>query len=263
MEVFSSYKNIPTDWHPLVLTIGKFDAVHRGHCALLDQAKEIAAQLNGHLCVLTFINHPVEVLKEGKFIQRLCTGVHKLKLLSEHGVDGVIQLEFTREFARQTAEQFIQSLHHHLPFMALVLGYDAHLGSDRQANTSQMQNLAKKYGYALHYAAPCTSEGVIVSSSLIREAISRGDLALVEKMLGRKYSILAFAASETPQKIIIANLMDLCLPPPGVYHVMVCCEGSELSARAVISKEVPVLVLECDEKNCTVGDRALEIVFNL
>ncbi len=261
MEVFSSYKDIPANWHPIILTIGKFDAIHLGHCDLLQQAKEMAILLKGHVCVLTFVNHPVEILKGGVNIQKLCTGIHKRKLLSECGVDAVIQLEFTREFAQQTAEQFIQSLHDHLPFTALVLGYDARLGSDRQANAPQMQKFAEKYDFMLKYAAPIKSNGVIISTSLIRDAILQGDLHVVEKMLGRKYSILAFADQESSSEIITVNLKGLCLPPPGLYPVTVCCENLEFSAQALIRKDFPILNLKLENKLCAQNKKVLEIIF--
>lgn len=263
MEVFSSYHEIPVDWNPLVLTIGKFDSVHLGHSSLLEQARATANRLQGHLCVLTFVNHPIEVLKKGSKIQRLCTPIHQLKLMSESGVDGVLLLKFTKQFAKQTAEQFIDSIYQHRPFKALVLGYDARLGSDRQGETSFMYALGDQFGFELHYSIPYANDGIIVSSSLIREAISCGDLALVEKMLGRKYSIVAIAAEETDCKIVVASLANLCLPPAGVYPVTVFCGETEFSARGVIKKEFPFLTLEFDGKTDLVGDKLLKVVFSI
>lgn len=263
MKVFSSYNEIPGDWDPLVLTIGKFDSVHLGHRSLLEQARKVANQMQGYLCVVTFANHPIGILKEGVLIPKLCTQAHQLKLMSESGVDGVLLLEFTKQFSQQTAEEFIKSIYRHRPFKALVLGYDARLGRDRQGNTPIMHDLAEKYGFELQYSAPWKSENIIISSSLIRNAITSGDWSTVEKMLGRKYSILAFAAEETANKITFANLTDLCLPPPGSYHVTVLCEEGEFTAHAVIKKEPPVLTVEFDEKKYIVGDRALEVTFNV
>lgn len=263
MKVFSSYNEISADWVPLILTIGKFDFVHLGHRSLLDQARTTAAQMEGYLCVITFANHPIEVLKKGVSVQKLCTRAHQLKLFSESGVDGVILFEFTKEFGQQTAEQFIQSFYQQRPFNALVLGYDASLGSDRQGNTPVMHELARKFGFELQYSEPYKSEGMIISSSLIRSAIKSGDLTTVEKMLGRKYSILAYAAAESSHQIIVDIREDLCLPPSGIYPVTVFCEGSEFSANAAIRNETPVLTLEFDEKQSLIGSRALEIIFNI
>ena len=81
VKVFSCYKDVPKHLSPIVLTIGNFDAVHLGHCAVLKHAKSIAEDINGHLCVLTFSSHPVEVLKPGTALPKLCTQEHKLRLL--------------------------------------------------------------------------------------------------------------------------------------------------------------------------------------
>lgn len=261
MEVFSSYQEISAEWAPLVLTIGKFDSVHLGHRLLLDLAKTKASEIKGYLCVLTFANHPAEVLKKGVSVQKLCTRAHQLKLFSESGVDGVVLLEFTQQFGQQTAKQFIESLYAQRPFKSLVLGYDASLGCDRQGNTLAMHELAEKIGFELQYSHPCTSEGLIISSSLIRNAIKKGDLATVEKMLGRKYSILTYIAEESGNKITLDIGENLCLPPPGVYPVEVLYQESKFFGHAVIKNEPPLVTLKFEEKNCELGKGVIEVVF--
>lgn len=263
MEVFSKYTEIPANWVPLVLTIGKFDSVHRGHQALLKLAREVCSSLKGYLCVLTFINHPIEILKEGKVIPKLFSRIHNLQLLSQQGVDGVVLMEFTKSFSQLTAEEFVKMLYTHHPFKALILGYDSKLGKDRQGKGAGMTELSKKFHFDLHYADVYKHQESIVSSSLIRQAISKGNLHSVEKLLGRKYSILTFALKETPISIELQNLADLCLPPPGTYGTTVYCDGKKLIAKAIVRRDPPRIVLNlAEKKDFMVGSQGLEIIFN-
>lgn len=263
MEMFASYEGIDSKWAPIVLTIGNFDAVHRGHCALLGQAQKIAEKLNGHLFVLTFANHPAELLKEGTCVPKLCTQVQKLKLLSDQSVDGVILLEFTRQFSAQTAVQFIGSLHSHLAFKALVLGHDARIGNDRQGDSPLMRQLADELDFMLQYIPPYKIEGSIVSSSLIRQAINNGDLIAAEKMLGRKYSIyLPVPNAVAAAGVLIDQLSGLCLPPPGTYKVTVQSLNAKYTGHAIIehASGQPVLELKFAHK-FKLAEGPLEIIF--
>lgn len=261
MEVFLDYHEVPEKRSPLILSIGKFDSLHLGHRFLLNQAKELANRMQGYLCVITFSNHPLEVLKEGVAIQRLFTLPHRLKLLSEIA-DGSVVLTFTKELAKQTAEEFIESLYRQHPFGGLVMGYDARLGKDLQGNTPLMHRTAKKFGFELYYSAPYLYRGAPVSGSRIREAIGRGDLADVERMLGRKYSVYTSAYADTSNQVVLMDLSGLVLPPSGIYPVSVFHEGEEFGARATVERESSVALLQFDKEEKPVFTGPLEAVFN-
>ncbi len=261
VKVFSCYKDVPKQLSPLVLTIGNFDAVHLGHCAVLKNANNIADNIDGHLCVLTFTSHPAEVLRPEKSLPKLCTQQHKLKLLEKQDVDMVIFFEFTVPFSKQTASEFLDTLHSYISFDCLVLGHDALLGKDRQGDSFAMHQIAAQLGFTLTYIPPFHVEGSLVSSSAIRRAIQQGDLVNAEKMLGRKFSILTTVADVNDQKMILSNLTTLCLPPDGQYSVKVVFDHEEVFTEVFVKKEYPYLeLLDTADLNCQIG-QSVEIIF--
>lgn len=205
---------------PIALTIGFFDGVHLGHRLLLQELKS-----TGFPVVITFENHPAEVLRPETAPPKLCTTPHKLKLLQEAGVESVILLDFTREMSQQTAAEFLKSIRQHVPFQQLILGSDATLGKEKHGDRQHIQNLANELGFTAAYLDLVSMEGSKVSSSHIRTCVRNGDLSAAASMLGRKFSIYApvhtgaglgktigFPTLNMPVK-------GLCLPPLGVYAV--------------------------------------------
>lgn len=261
MDIYLSYTEIPVNRGPIVLTIGNFDAVHLGHATVLHRARQIADELGGTLCVLTFSSHPSRVLRPENCPSLLCTETHKLKLLQEQKVDGVILLEFTRAFSQQTAAQFLSALYQIQPFSTLILGYDARIGSDRQGNTPLMQQLANELSFKLEYLPPyACDEGLTVSSSAIRQAISLGDLKLAEKMLGRKFSIFSIGTG-TPEKANFSiDVKGLCLPPSGIYPVRIYHDGKTSLGRAFV--ELTSLNIELFSEDRSLNERVVEIIFD-
>jgi riboflavin kinase/FMN adenylyltransferase len=263
MEVFSCYKDIPKHLAPIVLTIGNFDAVHLGHCAVLKNAKKMADEINGYLCVLTFGNHPVEVLRPGTILPKLCTQVHKLILLEKQNVDAVILFEFTIPFSLQTAAEFLKTLHSYISFEALVLGHDALIGKDRRGDSAEMQEIATNLGFKLNYVHPYPVNGESVSSSLIRKAIQGGNLDYDEELLGRRFSVLTTVGAISEQRISLENVTSLCLPPEGVYSVKVIGEVNREwgYAKAVVTKGFPNLELNFDGEVFCQSGQQVEVIF--
>lgn len=245
----------------MVLTIGIFDAVHLGHQALLKTAREIADKQQGRLMVMTFINHPVEVLRPGSTVSKLCTLDHRLALLEKQGVDGVILLEFTRQFAGQTAEEFISAVFSKLFFQALVLGHDARVGVDRQGDSPFMRQLAARLGYLLQFVPPHQHGATIISSSLIRQAVSRGDLAEAQRLLGRKFSIVSTLSPDFGAYRV--DVLGLCLPPPGEYPVLVGTAFGVYPAYAFIefNKGQSILILKFNVPHLRIIDQNCEVLF--
>ncbi|MBA3237922.1 MAG: FAD synthetase family protein [Parachlamydiaceae bacterium] len=260
MEIFLSYSEIPRGKAPIVLTIGNFDAVHSGHSTVLHRAREVADQVDGALYVLTFISHPSEVLRPGSTPPMLCTETHKLKLLQEQRVGGVILLEFTLAFSQQTATQFLFSLHQLQPFFALILGYDARIGNDRQGNSTLMKQLANELSFKLEYLPPYICQGLTVSSSAIRQAVSSGDFALAEMMLGRKFSIFSSGTIVPEMACLTIEVKGLCLPPLGIYPIKIYHEGKTTVGRGIVG--LTSLTIELLRDDPSLEGKVVEVVFN-
>jgi riboflavin kinase/FMN adenylyltransferase len=274
MKIVYSLQDIPSDALPGVLTIGKFDGMHLGHQALLESLRAKAKMLNGKSYVLTFQEHPSKVLSPSSSVLNLTTQEHKIKLLEEQQIDVLILLPFTQEFSQQTAEEFLTTLHTAIPFSALVLGHDAVIGKARHGNRSIVENMANKLNFQLEYLTPTLHDGIPISSSKIRQLLKNGELAEVQKLLGRSYSIYSkvIGGKSLGKKIDFptANLdvKDLCLPPYGVYVVKV--KNQELEEKAVANLGLaptvrndnsPLLEVHLIKNNCDLYGKYLEVVF--
>lgn len=238
MQLITSLANENSPKTPSILTIGNFDGMHKGHLTVLQETKTLARSKNCPLTVLTFENHPSEVLRPAQQISLICTPIHKLKLLEAAGTDTLILLPFTKELSQHTAEVFLNLVHISLPFTHLVLGHDATLGKDRQGDRQQILVTAATLGFAVKYLDPFTINGTVVSSSLIRRLIQQGQLDQVTELLGRKYSIygpvIRGASKGKGIGFPTANLdvSQLCLPPFGVYAVQLIHQGKTHHAIA-------------------------------
>lgn len=212
---------------PVILTIGNFDGVHIGHVAVLSHAKKFATAEQLPLAVLTFENHPSEVLRPDKRVPMLCTLSHKVKLLEEAGIDILIMLPFTKELSQLAAEDFLRNVYAAVPFAHLVLGHDATLGKDRQGNKKQIQAFSQHLNFHVHYIEPLHYKGHIVSSSVIRGLIQKNEFDHAAALLGRSYSVYGPVISGNAKGADLGfrtaniDVSSLCLPSFGVYAVHV------------------------------------------
>lgn len=227
MRLINRIEDYKDEKKPTILTIGNFDGVHRGHLAVLQAAKSFANK-EGQIVVITFSNHPSEVLRpEEPPIARLCTPSQKILLLDSLGVHTLITLPFTRWLAQHSAASFIEHIREFIPFTHLVLGHDATLGKDRQGRPATMKALGVQWGFEVHYLEEFRYEGHPISSTKIRELVQQGNFDMVEQLLGRPFSIYSTViAGEGKGKLLgfpTANLdvSGLSLPPFGVYAVQV------------------------------------------
>ena len=174
-----------------VVTIGSFDGVHLGHACVIQHLKEKAANIDGESVIISFEPHPREVLyPREKKIGILTTLEEKVTILEKYGVDHLIILKFTLEFAQQSYTDFVKKiLSDKLKIKGLVVGYDHRFGKDRAGNFENLQELANKYGFFLEKEVVFEEDDVNVSSTKIRNALTVGDITTVNRFLGYLYSI--------------------------------------------------------------------------
>ncbi len=212
------------DEPPVVLTIGNFDGVHRGHRALIDTLVADARDRGGEAVVLTFDPHPRCVLDPDNCPQQLTTLDEKRGLLAAAGVDRLVVLEFTRTLSRWSAEHFCEQLLASFPLARLVVGHDFALGHKRQGDIPFLRAFGAGHGFDVVTVDALQERGEVISSSLVRSALLSGDMPRANRYLGRPYFIDAFIEhganvehfaghpsahpSITPGK---------CLPARGVY----------------------------------------------
>ncbi|HJA16182.1 MAG TPA: bifunctional riboflavin kinase/FAD synthetase [Candidatus Butyricimonas faecavium] len=217
-----------------VVTIGSFDGVHLGHACVIQHLKEKAANIDGESVIISFEPHPREVLypREQK-IGILTTQEEKIAILEKYGVDHLIILKFTLEFAQQSYNDFVKNiLVDKLKIKGLVVGYDHRFGKDRAGNFENLQELANKYGFFLEKEVVFEEDDVNVSSTKIRNALTVGDITTVNRFLGYLYSVtgkvvyghhLGHKIGFPTANIQVADERKL-LPAIGVYAVKVIIE---------------------------------------
>jgi riboflavin kinase/FMN adenylyltransferase len=173
-----------------VYAIGNFDGVHRGHQAVLARALKLAESLGAPSAALTFEPHPADFFAGRPVVFRLTPFAQKAAALAACGLTGVVSLTFDAGLASLTAEAFIEDvLKRRLDLRALVVGADFHFGKGRSGSPQVLQRAGETYGFQVEIAEKVEDDGEVISSSAIRRALERGDLAAAEPMLGRRYAV--------------------------------------------------------------------------
>ena len=216
-----------------VVTIGNFDGVHKGHRVLLNNAIEKARELSGTSVAITFEPHPIRVLENGSPPPLLTMFDQKVELIENAGIDILISVPFTLEFANMDARYFIQELLvNRIGMKAIVVGNDYSFGKNREGNIDLLRSFADNLGFEIIIPQwVTTSDGCDrISSTLIRDLIRKGDLKNVPDYLGRYYQLRGKVMSGRDRggKLLgfpTANikLKDELCPETGVYAVTVEC----------------------------------------
>ncbi len=172
-----------------VVTVGMFDGVHVGHRHILSLLGRVAEEKGLRPVVVTFDRHPRQVLTEGVATHfRITTNEERGRLLSQCGVDTVVELPFTPQLAGMSAcEFFEQVLVGQLNARALVLGFDNVFGSRGRNDFDCLPALAEEKGVTIHVDKAVFYHGSEVSSTRIRKALEQGQTDRAASMLGRGY----------------------------------------------------------------------------
>jgi riboflavin kinase/FMN adenylyltransferase len=172
-----------------LLTVGVFDGVHLGHRHLMAKLTELARKQGLASSVITFSQHPREVLAHQSQLPFLTDIERRIELLKDEGVDEVIPLTFTPELANLTPKEFLELLKKHLRMKGLVVGPDFALGKNREGDTEVLRKLGKEMGFSLTVVPPLTIDGEVVSSTAIRQALAEGDMRRAQKLMGRPFRL--------------------------------------------------------------------------
>ena len=211
-----------------VATIGNFDGVHRGHREMFRRVIREARELGGTALVVTFIPHPLKVLPVGKTLRLITTYAEKERLIAASGIDCLLTIPFTAEFAQLTPRGFVEEvLVGNLGVRRLVIGYDYAFGRNREGSVTELRRLGEEFGFAVEVLEPISSGGVVYSSSMIRRMIAAGQVREVVPYLGRHFSLRGTVVHGRHRGLGLgfptANLVtdQELLPGDGVYAVRV------------------------------------------
>lgn len=233
MKIYNKIEDVMGGFSNTCVTIGNFDGVHLGHQQLFGEVARRAQLRKGQSVAVTFDPHPLQVLRPDG-IKLISNCEQKLELVEMAGIDAMLVIPFTKEFATTTAEYFVDEiLLNRLGMKELVVGYDYAFGKNRAGNITFLKQQGKAKGFEVTVVDAYYLEETLVSSTQIRKLLAEGDMVAARRLLGRSYQIrgeVQLGKQRGGKEIGFptANLKfaeeDL-VPRLGVYVSQVICDG--------------------------------------
>lgn len=223
MEYFDVFFKPEKDDTPLVLVIGKFDGIHKGHVALLEYARSLSQH---QLAVMSFSQHPYWVLKQdAKYREPITPLAQKLSLLQKLGVDRFYNIQFTKEYASISAEQFVKEHLGQLNVKTIVVGEDFHFGKKGVATVADLATLSVDRQINVVGIPLIKENNEKISSTLIRQHIMQGKVEEAHHLLGRPFTVTGTVVHGEalgrelgfPTLNLGGEISNYILPSPGVY----------------------------------------------
>ena len=244
MQVHTALNQLPA-FKKAIITIGTFDGVHNGHKQVLHALKSTAQSVGGESVLITFDPHPRKVVSSAILgIRLLNTLEEKKRLLEKEGIDHLVIVPFTEKFANLSATEYIEEFlvayfHPH----TIIMGHDHQFGRNRQGNYALLASKAEQFGYLLKEIPKQVVEDITISSTKIREHLSRAAIAAANQLLGYPFFFsgrvvhgnkigrtLGYPTAnlkiEDPEKIVPGN---------GIYAVYARPEGSDHLFKGMMS----------------------------
>jgi riboflavin kinase/FMN adenylyltransferase len=245
MKIIERIEDIEKPLKNAVIAIGNFDGVHIGHQALFHTAIEKAESMSGTSVAMTFEPHPMRVITTNDHPPLITLYEQKTELIARTGIQVMISVPFTREFAAIPAEQFINNLLvERIGMKAIIVGKDYSFGRGREGNIDMLHQMASKLGYeviVLDWIQPARGNMPRISSTHIRKLVMAGKMEQAAKILGRPYQIRGRVATGRNRggrllgfPTANINLQDELCPLKGIYAVTVEHDGKTMPGVANI-----------------------------
>jgi riboflavin kinase/FMN adenylyltransferase len=232
MKIIENLEHIEIPIHKAVITIGNFDGVHIGHQALLQTVVEKAHMIGGTAVALTFDPHPMRVIGTNGHPPLITMKEQKSELIARTGIEVLVQIPFTLEFASISARSFVEDLLiRRIGMKALVVGNDYTFGRNREGNLDLLKQWAPEMGFDVVVVDWIQSTNGLsgrISSTRVRELVMEGRMEEAKRLLGRNYQIRGLVASGRNRggrllgfPTANLNLQDELSPKQGIYAVTV------------------------------------------
>ena len=207
VHIWRGLDEVPGDFGPAAVTIGNFDGVHRGHQQVLAQLARTASETGSKTVAVTFDPHPAQVHRPDTAPDLIMGIDDRIAALAAYGLDAILVLHYTLEFAQQTAEEFVRNvLVAGLHTRSVVVGHDVRFGRGNSGDLTTMQELGARYGFEVVVVKEFKEKdpaGVVpgsieadddegqrrCSSTWVREALDRGDVHTAAEILGRPHTL--------------------------------------------------------------------------
>ncbi len=232
MKVYKSIDKIVKDENT-VLTIGTFDGIHKGHQVLFEKLKRYSSENNLRNVVITFEPHPRTVVSN--FDMKLLTTLdEKSEILLQLEIENLLVINFTKEFAKQSSEEFITDIIcNKIGVKHIIIGHDHKFGKDRNGNDNALIELGIKNNFTVERVEPVKYGDEIISSTKVRNALLNGEIKKVSNFLGRCYCFHGTIVKGVSRGTILgfptANIEveeeNKLIPKNGVYVVKVIVEN--------------------------------------
>ncbi|MBE0427075.1 MAG: bifunctional riboflavin kinase/FAD synthetase [Nitrospirae bacterium] len=244
MQIIRGLEALNEAYPDTVLTIGNFDGVHLGHQKIFSRVIERAKEIKGTSMVMTFEPHPVKVLAPEREIKLLTPFEEKAKIIESTGIDVLLCAAFNREFASLLPDEFIEDvLVKKINAREIIVGSNYAFGKNKKGTVDILRRRGRKFGFNVRVVRHVKINGVIVSSSNVRNLLIRGSVNGVSNLLGRAYSIEGTVIKGKGRG---KNLMDIptanittpveISPKEGVYAVRAAFNGGIYDGVANIGK---------------------------
>jgi riboflavin kinase/FMN adenylyltransferase len=243
MKLYGSLNGVSGIKDRIVLVIGNFDGLHRGHVKIIRYAVKEARKNRAKCFALTFSNHPACVLK-GVEPLLLQTKEEKVNMLEKLGVDGLLLLKFTKAFARQSPRQFLKKLSSRLRIIRICVGENFFFGKGNSGNISTLSQLGQELGFRL-VAFPLLKDRMshsVISSTVIRKSLLAGEPEKAARLLGYPYSIASVVVAGErlgnrmgfPTANFSISRIRKMLPAEGVYAARIRIGNKARSGLAYV-----------------------------
>lgn len=243
MRVFKGIEEATGIKNPVVTT-GSFDGVHIGHKMIINRLNALAKEVDGESVLITFSPHPRKVLyPEYKDLQLIASQEEKIEMLRQTGLDNVIIMEFTKEFANTSSVDFVKYfLVKELGIKKVVIGFNHHFGHNKEGDFDHLRKMGLEYGYEVEEIPEQDIQNETVSSSKIREAIQCGQIQKANAYLDHYYimignidaSVMPYEKYGFPTQRIIIEEESKLIPATGTYAVTINYQWNHYRALAII-----------------------------
>lgn len=241
MRIFSTIPNLTKEYSNIVVALGTFDGVHLGHQNIIKKAITLSKEISGTCVVFTFSNHPLGVISPKNCPLALGDNAYKETLMKELGVDILLNIPFTADFLKLSPIEFLEILQDNLNPKYIVVGPNYSFGYKGRGTPDLLMQMGERFGFKAEIHPVVYIDNKLVSSTLIRNLILKGDIKSANKLLGKNFKIQGKVIGGDQRGRLLgfptANMeikKGRAIPSNGVYAVNVMFKNNTYHAIANI-----------------------------